>query len=215
MSIINQPITRNSKPRLYYSTGQIARLINCNARTVGKWVDRGALPGARMPDGARARSERRIHHDDLLAFLLANGYHREAAILRGEAEPETVLLVGVAVPLVERTMVELAYLADADATAPRLLRAETGFEAGRLFQAHRPRVVVLDMSAVGRAATHAIGDALALCDPRPAVVYLLPEDCRPEFFGAPFASATSLVQPVLPAHLALALAEALYPNVKE
>lgn len=55
----------------YYSTGEIARLCCMAARTVSKWIDSGLLKGERTKDSVN--QYRRVRHEDLAAFLEANG----------------------------------------------------------------------------------------------------------------------------------------------
>lgn len=63
----------------FFTTNMVAELIGVAPRTVCKWIDKGTLPGLRLPrgdgtdrdDGATA--DRRVYRDDLLAFARRRG----------------------------------------------------------------------------------------------------------------------------------------------
>lgn len=52
-----------------WSTGQIAAMAKCAARTVSKWIDSGKLHGYRIPHS----KDRRVTSEDLIAFFRDNG----------------------------------------------------------------------------------------------------------------------------------------------
>jgi hypothetical protein len=57
------------KKRNVYTTGQVSRIANVAARTVSIWFDSGRLKGYRIPGS----QDRRIPHDNLIAFLTEHG----------------------------------------------------------------------------------------------------------------------------------------------
>jgi excisionase family DNA binding protein len=57
-----------------YTTGQVARMLRVAARTVSRWLDRGAMRGYRLPgpDGDCGHGrDRRVLRNDLIAFCRA------------------------------------------------------------------------------------------------------------------------------------------------
>lgn len=61
------------------TTGEVARLLCCSARTVGLWVDEGLLPGWRLPSPTGGPGHRRVSRGALLTFLAAHGFPDEVA----------------------------------------------------------------------------------------------------------------------------------------
>lgn len=51
-----------------YTTGDVAKICNVTIRTVIKWFESGALKGFKIPNSR----DRRIPHDNLVAFMKAN-----------------------------------------------------------------------------------------------------------------------------------------------
>lgn len=49
-----------------WSTGQIARLLGVNVKTVATWIDKGDLKGVKFP---AQKPDRRVHRDELRRFL--------------------------------------------------------------------------------------------------------------------------------------------------
>jgi excisionase family DNA binding protein len=94
---------RSARPevRQLFTTGELARLIDVNPKTVVGWIDSGELRGVSMP----GEGERRVHRGALRAFLRRFDYYWALAkldleeglisqdtydaIQRGERMPET------------------------------------------------------------------------------------------------------------------------------
>jgi excisionase family DNA binding protein len=66
----------------YYTTFDIAKICGVTRITVRNWVNKGQLPAILTPGG-----HRRISHEDLTAFLRANGY--DINLLRQFEESKT------------------------------------------------------------------------------------------------------------------------------
>jgi excisionase family DNA binding protein len=69
---------------------QCAALVGASARTVAKWIDKGVLPGHRLP----WTRHRRVYADDLAAFLTAHSMRVPAEL--GEPAPAPLPRVGEA-----------------------------------------------------------------------------------------------------------------------
>jgi excisionase family DNA binding protein len=52
-----------------YTTSMIAKICKVSAKTVCNWIDKGKLKGYRLPGS----QDRRATHEDLAAFIQANG----------------------------------------------------------------------------------------------------------------------------------------------
>lgn len=46
---------------------EAARLLGVSAKTVGRWIDAGCLPGFRTEGGPTGAGHRRVRRDDVLA----------------------------------------------------------------------------------------------------------------------------------------------------
>lgn len=116
-----------------YTTTQVSKLCQVCVRTVSKWVDSGQLKGYRVP-GSRAR---RIPHQHLVSFLLANG------MPLGALSPErNVLLISTAPGIFKQ-------IQDALGEHYVLHHAKNGFEAGLLMSSIDFGGVILDTHTPG------------------------------------------------------------------
>jgi excisionase family DNA binding protein len=158
--------------REVYSTGQVARLLGCSDYTVCRWVDAGRLPGHRVPAARGGHPERRVSHDDLVAFCRAAGAARALAALEGPPPPPgPVALCGLPDAL---TAVLASRLGQgAAAWYPDLFALGLAFT-----RVPPPRAVVLG-GCHGRAAALDAVRALTGLDPRPLLVGLPGEDDAP------------------------------------
>ncbi len=150
-----------------WTTGRVAALCHVSPRVAAGWIDSGQLVGHRLTDGGA----RRVHAEDLEAFLLAKGFRRELETLRGVALPadRTVVLLGL--PLAQCEQLDELMPAG---TVLRVARCEA--EAGALVERHAAAAVVLG-PGLGRAGACAVASWLAsLPAPRPALLVVAPDD---------------------------------------
>ncbi len=64
-------VKRDLRMKKLFSTGQIADLIGVCAKVVAGWIDTGKLKGLTLPGST---NERRVHRDELRAFLIAHNF---------------------------------------------------------------------------------------------------------------------------------------------
>jgi excisionase family DNA binding protein len=155
--------------RAAYTTGQVARLLGCSDYTVCRWIDAGRLPGHRVPAARGGRPERRVFHDDLVAFCRARGPAWALEALEGPPPPPgPVALCGLDDALAGR----LASLLEADI----VLFCADPFDLGVVCaRVPPPRAVVLG-GCHGRSVALAVLARLASHQPRPLLVGLPGED---------------------------------------
>lgn len=106
-----------------YRTGQIAQMLGVTRESVRRWLVQGRMPHRIVPGTLR----RRVHQDDLITFLVQNGYLQEAQALGWEP---SLVLVGL-----EKSL-----------TTPglRIHYASTLLEAGELLATRAPLAVGID-----------------------------------------------------------------------
>jgi hypothetical protein len=83
------------------TTGQIGKAFGVSPRTVGKWIDRGELPGFYLPTtvrGSKKGQDRRVYKDVAIAFAVKAGIRIPPWMLPLAAAPVAVS-VTVPVPL--------------------------------------------------------------------------------------------------------------------
>jgi len=115
-----------------YTTGEVAKICNVTIRTVIKWFESGILKGFKIPNSR----DRRIPHDNLIAFMEENGFplknietSNRRRILIADDE-EGILFV------LERFLSDIGIF-DVDT-------ARSGYEAGIKTVSFRPHILVLD-----------------------------------------------------------------------
>lgn len=136
-----------------FSTGMVARMLGVAARTVCKWCDSGKLPHYCIPDS----NDRRIERNDLIDFLKKNGVP-----IPPRLGGPCILVIGRSPP---------------PAFQPgRVIQESDLFTAGRMYQANRPVVVVLDVSGLGAKPALALTQLLKASDPSPFLVVWQAED---------------------------------------
>jgi len=119
------------------STAAVARHMGAAPNSVINWIDRGFLPAGRTPGG-----HRRVAPADLVRFLMRQGLPVPPPLAR---PPATVLVVDD-----ERGCAEWLACEFAERYSDcRVLVANDGFAAGRLFGMHLPDLVVLDLRMPG------------------------------------------------------------------
>jgi excisionase family DNA binding protein len=137
-----------------YSTGMIALMAGCSARTVKDWIDSGELPGWHLHGTGR---NRRVARADLLAFARRTG--QRGILLALEGQRGAALACGV----------------PDHALPPGVGQAASFFALGLAVGEKRPRAVLLGP-------LHGRGTALEVCrhlvrsDDPPRVVGLAAED---------------------------------------
>jgi excisionase family DNA binding protein len=127
----------SSKPKLVFTTGQVAKICQVAPRTVSKWFDSGKLKGYRIPGS----QDRRIPRDHLIRFLKDNG------MPLGNLEQESyhkILIVGAEPLFIERLK---GLLAEDDDYKYEI--AHSGFEAGSKAHEFKPDTIIID-HAMGR-----------------------------------------------------------------
>ena len=124
----------------YLTPNQVAKLLMVSPITVRQWAQKGLLPASTTAGG-----HRRFQQDVVMQFA------RE----RGIATPEIKRRVLV-VDDDQQFNTYLVRLFESSAQDVEVASASDGFEAGRLVQALRPQVVVLDIMMPGM-------DGIAVC----------------------------------------------------
>jgi excisionase family DNA binding protein len=127
----------DAKPHRRYTTHQVARMLGVSDQSVSNWVDDGLIAADRTPGG-----HRRIDADQLIAFLRRQNMSVPPEL---RCHAHTVLVVDDDAALAG-WLVRVIAQACPQAS---VLCAHSGFEAGRLVVAHRPRVVILDLYMPG------------------------------------------------------------------
>ena len=67
-----------SKLKTIYTTHEVSRLLHVNPRSIINWIDQNLLSSYRTPGG-----HRRIHRDDLVAFLRKHQIPTPASLVEG------------------------------------------------------------------------------------------------------------------------------------
>lgn len=126
----------NKQANEVLTTGNVAKLLDINFRTVIRWIERGLLPAYRLP----GRGDYRIQPADLKKFLINNAM----PIPESLQDP------------VKKALIVDDEPAMANAIARALKRAgfEThiasgGFEAGMLINTEKPGLMTLDLHMPG------------------------------------------------------------------
>lgn len=157
-----------AKTQKAFAVGQIADLCLVARKTAQEWIDEGWLRGHSLPGS----NERRVHRDDLVAFLKKFGNTRAIEAL-GEPTSETKTVLVVATEAHWFKAVEALFSDQADVSpiyAPLVI--DVGWQCAK----HVPAVVVVDF-AVGRADAMMVGNWLKRQWPEMSVAGLVPEDC--------------------------------------
>src|SRR3954471_19576005 len=127
----------SSKPKLVFTTGQVAKICQVAPRTVSKWFDSGKLRGYRIPGS----QDRRIPREQLIRFLKENG------MPLGGLEQEgwhKILIIGAEQLFIDRVRELLP-----DDEDYKYEVANSGFEAGIQAESFHPDTIIVDL-AMGR-----------------------------------------------------------------
>jgi len=121
-----------------YTTGEVAKLVGVNFRTVIRWIDRGELAGYKLP----GRGDHRVQKSSLIDFIHKHGMPMPDALVPKQTAL-SVLVVDDEAPM-------------ANAIARVFKRAGwqvhvavDGFQAGMLLVQHRPMLMTLDLRMPG------------------------------------------------------------------
>lgn len=115
-----------------YTTGDIAKLVGVNFRTVIRWIQRGELKGYKLP----GRGDHRVIHSDLLAFMQDNGIplplelKQSKRILVVDDDPSMAAAI-------ERVLKRDHWQVEV---------AHNGFDAGVKLSTFEPAIMTLDLS---------------------------------------------------------------------
>ncbi len=137
-----------------YTTGDVAKLVGVNFRTVIRWIQRGELAGYQLP----GRGDHRVTEQALLAFMQKHQMPvPDAMSAVSELEPshqanrappkntsdKTVLIVEDEPAMrraIERVFARAGW---------QVFSAEDGFQAGAMLMAHNPSLMTLDLKMPG------------------------------------------------------------------
>lgn len=127
---------RSTHQTVTYSTTDVGRIVDVEAFTVSRWVDKGLLPAFRTPGG-----HRRIHEADLRAFLLAR---------RLPMPPELEVLRSAKVRLLvlddeQLVLTSLGRAFKRWSNAVELVKTRSGIEALLLLAHDKPDAVLIDL----------------------------------------------------------------------
>jgi len=149
----------------YLTTGQVAKLMGLSQRGICCLCDDGRLPATKVPGRGH---DRRIHQADLAEFCVRHGYLRVLPALSRAFAP-AVMSYTSSLQWGKRFAAELEGRL---AVTMVLTSYELGWECCR----QRPLALVLELGLSGSA--EAVKHLYHL-DPRPILVLLVPDDCRP------------------------------------
>lgn len=119
------------------STTRVAELLGVSAQTIANWIDNGRLPAGRTPGG-----HRRVHAQDLVAFLAGSGLPLPAELVERR---HTVLVVEDDPQVGPWLVLRLATVRP----DLRVLLAQDGFRAGEMVATERPDTMLLDIYLPG------------------------------------------------------------------
>lgn len=119
-----------------YTTGDVAKLCNVRKMTVVRWANRGELPAHKLP----GRGDRRITHDDLVAFMERNGFPLPESWRSDRTDVLVVEDDQNLAKAIQAAMRGAGYNASV---------AYNGFTAGAMLARLTPRLVTLDLSMPG------------------------------------------------------------------
>lgn len=140
-------IYKTAKEAGIYTTGHVSKICCVAPRTVSKWCDTGRLKHFRIPGS----QDRRIVRADLIRFLDQYGMPKPPELM----DP-AILVVGMpGLRLIDGL---------------RTYHAPNAFAAGALSVQHRPRVIVVDVTATGRLDARTIAACASASEPRPWLV---------------------------------------------
>lgn len=125
---------KNSKS--IYSAGEVAKLCGVTHRTVVNWIQRDQLLAYKLPG---TRGDNRITHEVLCSFLEKHSMPLPSALKPKPTAEIDVLIVDDDLAMlnaIRRVCRRAGYTASL---------AHDGFEAGRLFEKFRPKLVTLDL----------------------------------------------------------------------
>ena len=122
--------------KTHFSTGEVAKFCGVTLRTVINWIKAGRLAAFQLPG---TRGDNRITKDELIRFINANQIPMPLALSESESRKPAALIVDDEPSFaraIERILRRAGY---------ETFIALDGFEAGRLFVAHKPRLFTLDL----------------------------------------------------------------------
>lgn len=144
----------------YYTSGDVARITGVCPRVVNQWADAGRIRHHRLPGSG----ERRYQPADVRAFLAANGLPVPAWLA---GRPLLLAIASSPLPWLEGA-----------AAGWDVLRVPCLFAAGQVYEARRPRAVLLD-PAVGRSTCATVAACLSRADDAPVLLALSQDDAGP------------------------------------
>ena len=121
-----------------FTTGDVAKLVGVNFRTVIRWIDRGELDGYKLP----GRGDHRVTRESLLAFIRKHGMPVPTELLDGEHR-KAVLVVDDE-PNMAKAIARVFKRDGWD-----VYTASDGFQAGALLMEHKPPLMTLDLRMPG------------------------------------------------------------------
>jgi len=122
------------------TTGDIARLLEVNQRTVIRWLNSGRLKGFKLP----GRGNNRILVSDFIGFLEQNSIP-----LPPELRGDQVLVKPKVLLVDDEPAILRAMCRSLKPLGLELLSAGDGFHAGMLLVKHHPALIVLDLNMPG------------------------------------------------------------------
>ncbi len=146
------------------TTGEVAMLLGCAARTVTQWIDSGRLRGFRLPrtrnPTSREGGDRRVHRHHLAAFIREHHIDVDVGIL---ADPSPPLVLAIGCEVIEPGGTEV-------------VTAASAFAAGMVVAARRPSLILAD-AALGRLELGQIAEGCRIIEGyEPVLVVACPAD---------------------------------------
>jgi CheY-like chemotaxis protein len=123
-----------TKPKRYWGTQRVARVLQVTPATVASWIDQGHLKGHKTPTGRR-----RVASGDLAEFLRAHGMNVPAELTSGR--DKDVVVVVEDDPTYLRALVKWL---EREAPEIEVVEATTGMDGLLEIGRTHPDLVVLD-----------------------------------------------------------------------
>lgn len=122
-----------------YTTGDVAKLVGVNFRTVIRWIDRGELNGYKLP----GRGDHRVTRSALLTFINKHGMPVPDELNDIHSSKKTVLVVDDDLNMAKA----IARVFKRDGWEVKT--ATDGFQAGALLMDFKPVLMTLDLRMPG------------------------------------------------------------------
>jgi len=126
-----------SKPKRFYTTGDVARYCEVDVNTVKRWIRGGSLEAFSTPSG-----HYRIARDRFIAFVKAQGFTYDPVYFGDGRQPTDILIVANDLEQLDL----FTYLIDRVYKDIRIETASNDFDGYQKIHHNQPRIVILDLN---------------------------------------------------------------------